>query len=58
MDWNTTVGGWDQMKELKELKSVGLAIPEAEYAPPGHSACAGCTGATLLRQLLKLLGPK
>ena len=46
------------MEGLKTLKQIGVEVPEAEYAPPGHSACGGCTGAALLRQLLKLLGPK
>ncbi len=46
------------MKGLKALKQIGLEVSEVEYAPPGHTACAGCTGAALLRQILKLLGPK
>jgi len=46
------------MKGLKTLKQIGVEVPGAEYAPPGHTACAGCTGAAELRQILKLLGPK
>jgi len=46
------------MEKTKTLKQFGLEIPVAEYAPPGHTACAGCAGAALLRQMLKYLGPK
>jgi len=46
------------MERLRTLKQFGIEVPEAEYAPPGHTACAGCHGATILRQMLKLLGPK
>ena len=46
------------MNEQVALKRLGMEISEKEYAPPGHTACAGCTGAAMLRQILKLLGPK
>ena len=46
------------MDEQVALKRLGMEISEKEYAPPGHTACAGCTGAAMLRQILKLLGPK
>ena len=46
------------MVEMKTLKQSGIEISDAEYAPPGHTACAGCSGASTLRILLKLLGPK
>jgi len=46
------------MEKNKILKQFGIEVPEAEYAPPGHTACAGCAGAAMLRQMLKLLGPK
>ncbi len=46
------------MEGLRTLKQFGIEVPEAEYAPPGHTACAGCPGAGMMRQLLKLLGPK
>jgi len=46
------------MEKTKTLKQFGIEVPEAEYAPPGHTACAGCAGAAMLRQILKFLGPK
>jgi len=46
------------MIKTKTLKQFGIEIPEAEYAPPGHTACGGCPGAAMLRQILKFLGPK
>jgi len=46
------------MEKNKTLKQFGIEVPEAEYAPPGHTACAGCAGAAMLRQMLKFLGPK
>jgi len=46
------------MEKNKTLKQFGIEVPEAEYAPPGHTACAGCAGAAMLRQILKFLGPK
>ena len=46
------------MVKTKTLKQFGIEVPEAEYAPPGHTACAGCPGAAMLRQMLKFLGPK
>jgi pyruvate/2-oxoacid:ferredoxin oxidoreductase beta subunit len=46
------------MAEMKTLKQSGIEIADTEYAPPGHTACAGCSGASTLRTLLKLLGPK
>jgi len=46
------------MGKNKTLKQFGIEVPEAEYAPPGHTACAGCAGAAMLRQMLKFLGPK
>lgn len=46
------------MEGLRTLKQFGIEVPEAEYAPPGHTACAGCPGAGMMRQILKLLGPK
>jgi len=46
------------MERLKTLKQFEIEVPEAEYAPPGHTACAGCSAAALMRQVLKLLGPK
>ena len=46
------------MEGLRTLKQFGVEVPEAEYAPPGHTACAGCPGAAMMRQMLKLLGPK
>jgi len=46
------------MEKLRTLKQFGIEVPEAEYAPPGHTACAGCPGAAMMRQMLKLLGPK
>ena len=46
------------MEKVKTLKQFGIEVPEAEYAPPGHTACAGCAGAAMLRQMLKFLGPK
>jgi len=46
------------MEKTRTLKQFGMEVPEAEYAPPGHTACAGCPGATMLRQILKFLGPK
>ena len=46
------------MEGLRTLKQFGIEVPEAEYAPPGHTACAGCPGAAMMRQILKLLGPK
>ena len=55
---DTTLGGVRQMEKLRTLKQLGIEVPEAEYAPPGHTACAGCAGAAMLRQILKLLGPK
>ena len=46
------------MEKVRTLKQFGIEVPEAEYAPPGHTACAGCAGAAMLRQMLKFLGPK
>ena len=46
------------MEKNKTLKQFGIEVPEAEYAPSGHTACAGCAGAAMLRQMLKFLGPK
>jgi pyruvate/2-oxoacid:ferredoxin oxidoreductase beta subunit len=46
------------MIKTKTLKQFGIEIPEAEYAPPGHTACGGCSGAAMLRQILKFLGPR
>ncbi len=46
------------MEKTRTLKQFGIEVPEAEYAPPGHTACAGCPGAAMLRQILKFLGPK
>jgi len=46
------------MEKNKTLKQFGIEVLEAEYAPPGHTACAGCAGAAMLRQMLKFLGPK
>ncbi len=46
------------MEGVRTLKQFGIEVPEAEYAPPGHTACAGCPGAAMMRQILKLLGPK
>jgi pyruvate/2-oxoacid:ferredoxin oxidoreductase beta subunit len=46
------------MEGLRTLRQFGIEVPEAEYAPPGHTACAGCPGAAMMRQMLKLLGPK
>jgi len=46
------------MIKTKTLKQFGIEIPEAEYAPPGHTACGGCPGAAMLRQMLKFLGPR
>ncbi|GAJ24500.1 unnamed protein product, partial [marine sediment metagenome] len=48
----------ETMEKTKTLKQFGMEVPEAEYAPPGHTACAGCAGAAMLRQMLKFLGPK
>ncbi len=45
------------MEKVRTLKQFGIEIPEAEYAPPGHTACGGCSGAAMLRQMLKFLGP-
>ncbi len=46
------------MEKLRRLEQFGMEVPEAEYTPPGHTACAGCPGAAMMRQMLKLLGPK
>ena len=46
------------MEKTRTLKQFGIEVPEAEYAPPGHTACAGCPGAAMLRQMLKFLGPR
>lgn len=46
------------MEKLRKLGQFEIEVPEVEYAPPGHTACAGCSGATLMRQTVKLLGPK
>jgi len=46
------------MAKLRKLRYFDIDVPEAEYTPPGHTACAGCSGATLMRQVVKLLGPK
>ena len=46
------------MEKLKAVEQFGIEVPTAEYAPPGHTACAGCPGAAMLRQVLKFLGPK
>ncbi len=46
------------VEKLRRLKQFDIEVPEAEYAPPGHTACAGCPGAAMMRQMLKLLGPK
>ena len=46
------------MEKSKTLKQFGIEVPDAEHAPPGHTACAGCPGAAMMRNLLKLLGPK
>jgi len=43
---------------MKSLKQFGIEVPQSEYFPPGHTACAGCTGAAMMRQVVKLLGPK
>jgi len=52
------MGGIKLIVKTKTLKQFGIEVPEAEYAPSGHTACAGCIGASILRQMLKLLGPK
>ncbi len=46
------------MEDHRIMKQFELEIPDREYAPPGHTACAGCIGASMLRLVLKLLGPK
>lgn len=46
------------MEKTRTLSQSGLEVSDKEYAPPGHTACAGCGGASTLRILLKLLGPK
>jgi len=46
------------MEKLRTLEQFGIEVPTAEYFPPGHTACAGCPGAAMLRQILKFLGPK
>lgn len=46
------------MEKLIRLSQFDIEVPEAEYTPPGHTACAGCSGAAEMRQMVKLLGPK
>jgi pyruvate/2-oxoacid:ferredoxin oxidoreductase beta subunit len=46
------------MEKLRKLAQFEIETPEAEYIPPGHTACSGCSGAILMRQMVKLLGPK
>lgn len=46
------------MEKLITLKQFGMEAPEVEYTPPGHTACGGCPGAVMLREMLKFLGPK
>ena len=35
------------MEVTKTLKQFGIEVPEVEYAPPGHTACAGCAGVAI-----------
>ncbi len=46
------------MEKLRTLKQFGIEVPVVEYIPSGHTACAGCPGAAMLREILKFLGPK
>lgn len=58
MDRYATITGLSKMKTTRILKNFELEVPKAEYSPSGHAGCAGCGGAALMRQVLKVLGPK
>ncbi len=51
MDGNTKV-------TARELKQLGLEMPETEYMHPGHMGCAGCGAIHAMRFALKILGKK
>lgn len=55
--WKPTIYVKETGKIEAQHTFVQMELPEEEYFLPGHGLCAGCTIGTIVRHMLKALGP-